>query len=112
MIDPTSLAIHNKKDVKARRVVLDGVKDHIIPHLLGNKRAKEMWEYLTKVYQSDNQNHKMVLREKLRSNTMARFENVSTYLTKITQMRDDLVVVGENMQGLELVRITLNGFSK
>jgi hypothetical protein len=35
---PTNLAqlvIHNQKDVKDKRIILDGVKDHLIPHLSG-----------------------------------------------------------------------------
>jgi hypothetical protein len=35
-VDPTQLAAHIRKDVKARRIIIDGVKDHIIPHLSGN----------------------------------------------------------------------------
>jgi hypothetical protein len=56
--DPTQLAAHIRKDVKARRIIIDGVKDHIIPHLSGKKTTKEMWESLTKLYQSDNQSRK------------------------------------------------------
>jgi hypothetical protein len=52
--DPVQLAAHNKKDVKARRIIVDGVKDHIIPHLSGKKTTKDMWEALVKLYQSDN----------------------------------------------------------
>jgi radical SAM superfamily enzyme len=53
-------------------MIIDEVKDHIIPHLPGKKTTKEMWESLTKLYQSDNQSIKMMLREKLRSTKMAR----------------------------------------
>jgi hypothetical protein len=44
------LGAHAKKDVKARRILVDGVKDHIIPHLYGKKIAKDMWEALVKLY--------------------------------------------------------------
>jgi hypothetical protein len=40
--------------VKARRKIVDGIKDHIIPHLSGKKTAKDMWDALVKLYQSDN----------------------------------------------------------
>jgi hypothetical protein len=39
-------------------------------------------------------------------------ETVSTYLTKITQMRYALGVVGEVVVDSELVRTTLNGVTK
>jgi hypothetical protein len=110
--DPAKQPAHLKKDVKARRIIIDGVKDHIIPHLSGKKTTKDMWEALTKLYQSDNQSRKMLLREKLRSTKMARGESVATYLTKFTQIRDELAVVGETVDEIELVRIALNGFTK
>jgi hypothetical protein len=59
---------------------VDGVKDHIIPHLSGKKTTKDMWEVVVKLYQYDNQSRKMLLREKLRSTKMAKGESVVTYL--------------------------------
>ena len=109
--DPTQLAAHTKKNIKARRILVDGVKDHIIPHLLGKKTTKDMWEALVKLYQSDSQSRKMLLREKLRSTKMAKGEFVVTYLTKFTQIRDELATVGEIVDETELVRTTLNGFT-
>jgi hypothetical protein len=31
--NPKDLVVHKIEDVKARRIILDGVKDHLIPHL-------------------------------------------------------------------------------
>jgi hypothetical protein len=106
------LAAHELKDVKARRIILDAVKDHLIPHLSEKKSAREMFVALTNLFQSSNANRKMVLREKLRDTKMTRSDTVTSYLTKITQVRDQLAVVGEVVTDEELVRMTLNGFSK
>jgi hypothetical protein len=54
----------------------------------------------------------MVLREKLKSIKMTKAENVVTYLTRLTQVRDELGAVGEDIVESELVRTTLNGVSK
>jgi hypothetical protein len=54
----------------------------------------------------------MVLREKPKSIRMTKAENVVTYLTKMTQVRDELGVVGEAIVDNELVRTTLNGVTK
>jgi hypothetical protein len=97
--------------VKATRIIIDGVKDHIIPHLSGKKTIKEMWESLTKLYQSDNQTRKMMLSEKLRSTKMVRGDIVASYLLKITQIQDELAAVGEVVDETKLVRIALNGFT-
>jgi hypothetical protein len=42
--DPQELAAHKKKEVKAKRVLLDSVKDHLIPHISEKKTTKEMYE--------------------------------------------------------------------
>jgi hypothetical protein len=54
----------------------------------------------------------MVLREKLKSIKMTKAENMVTYLTRLTHVRDELGVVGEAIADSELVRTALNGVSK
>ena len=49
-IDAIALAEHKRKDVKAKRIILDGVKDHVVPHLFRKKTVREMWEALTTLY--------------------------------------------------------------
>ena len=60
-----------KNNVGAKRIILDSVKDHIIPHVVGKDYAYQMWDSLSNLYRSSNQNRRMVLREKLRSTKMA-----------------------------------------
>ena len=64
--DATDKATFMKKDVRVRRVILDALKDHVIPHISAKDHAFEMWTSLTNLYQSSNENKKMVLREKLK----------------------------------------------
>jgi hypothetical protein len=92
--DATALAAFNKKDVKAKRIILDAIKDHVVPHVSSKGHAYQMWEALTHMYQSKNENRKMVLREKMKSIRMAKSEGVTSYLTQITQVRDELPTVG------------------
>jgi hypothetical protein len=92
--DATILATYTKKSIKAKRIILDAIKDHLIPHLIGKTNAYEMWESLTNLYLSTNENWKMVLREKLKSIKMTKTGNVVTYITSLTQVRDELGVVG------------------
>ena len=54
----------------------------------------------------------MVLREKLTTIKMAKVEGVTSYLTRISQMRDELAAVGEVVSGSELVRTVVNGVAK
>jgi hypothetical protein len=111
-IDPTLLAAYTKKSIKEKRIILDAIKDHLIPEVTWKSNSYEMWESLMKLYQSTNENRKMVLTEKLKRIKMTKDENVVTYLTRLTQVRDELGVVEEAMADSELVKTTLNGVTK
>jgi hypothetical protein len=67
--------------VKARHIILNGVKDHLIPHLSGKNIFRDMWEDMNLLYHSKNENHKMVLREKLKDIEMRGSNTVTSYLT-------------------------------
>jgi len=110
--DATLLAAYTKKSIQAKTIILDAIKDHLISNVTGKENSYEMWEFLTKLYQSTNENRKMVLREKLKNIKMTKAENVVTYLTRLTQVRDELGAVGEAIADSDLVRTTLNGVSK
>ena len=108
----TDLATWKKIDSRSMLIIMDGVKDHIVPHLSGKKTTTEMWTTLESLYQSKNENRKMVLQERMRSTKMAKGEGVVPYLTRLTQIRDELGAVGSKTMDEELVWIALNGFSK
>ena len=98
--------------MKTRRVILDAVKDHAIPHISTKDHAFQMWIALTNIYHSSNENRKMVLREKLKNVHMSKGEGMASYLTKIAQVRDELAVVGEVIGSVEMLHTTLNGVSQ
>jgi hypothetical protein len=109
---PVALDLHEVKEAKAQRIILDGVKDHLIPHLAEKKTAKEMWDALKNLFEAKNENRKMALKAKLHDTKMGKEESVSSYLTRVAQVKDELAVVGEVISDSELVRIALNGFTK
>lgn len=51
-----------KKDMsKAKRMVPDGVHDHITLHIAEKNTTKEMWEAIEKLYHDQYENRKMIL---------------------------------------------------
>lgn len=40
----------NNNGTKTRRIILEGVKDHIIPHLHQKKTTKDMWKTILDLY--------------------------------------------------------------
>jgi hypothetical protein len=111
-IGATQLVIWKKGEAKEKRLILDGIKDHVVPHLSGKADAKDMWKALSDLYQNKNENRVMDLRKQLRGTKMAKGEGVIPYLTRITQIRDELATFDEKTEDPELVRIALDDFSK
>jgi hypothetical protein len=110
--DPIALDLHEVKEAKSQRLILDGVKDQLIPHLPEKKTAKEMWDALKNFYEAENENQKMALKNKLHDTKMGKGGSVSSYLTRVAQVKDVLASVGEVISDSELVRIALKGFTK
>jgi hypothetical protein len=70
---PIALDVPEGKEAKARRLILDGVKDSLIPHLAEKKTTYEMWE--TNLYEAKNENQKMALKDKLHDTKMGKGES-------------------------------------
>ena len=54
--DAQELFAFKKKDIKGRRIILDAIKNHVIPHISSKTRAYQMWDSLTNLFQSSNEN--------------------------------------------------------
>jgi hypothetical protein len=109
---PVLIAKYRKRNNKAKRTISDGFQDHIIPHVTGKAHAYQMWAALISLYESLNENRKMVLHERLRSIRMLKDESVSSFLARFTQIRDELGAVNEVIQPNSLVRQALHSFTK
>jgi 2-phosphoglycerate kinase len=112
VVDLTAQAMLEKKDIKAQRVILEAIKDHLIPHVAEKTNSKDMFDALVSLFQSDNMSRKMILKTKLRESRMTHSNNVASYLMRITQIRDQLAAIGKTVLKVELVNVALNGFTK
>jgi hypothetical protein len=109
---PQDSTVHQKKEIKSQRVILDSVKDHLIHHLSKNKKTKGIFDALVGLFQSNNMNRKIILRNKLRFMQMSRYDIVTSYFMMITQVRDQVVAIVNKLDGLDLINVALNGFPK
>ena len=79
---PTYLVAWKKIDSRAMLIIMDGVKDHIVPHLSGKKTALEMWKDLEILYQRKNEKWRIVLQEMMHNTKMTKGEGVVPYLMR------------------------------
>ena len=65
--DATRVEAWQKKSTKCRRILLEGVKDHIVSSLHGKASPYLMWKALTDLFQSKSDQRKLELKDKLRN---------------------------------------------
>ena len=67
---------------------MDGVKDHIVPHIADNKMAQEMWKSLIILYDGKSIQRRMLLENQLRSFIMTKGEEIEPFLFRLQAIRD------------------------
>eukprot|EP00253_Pinus_taeda_P004045 PITA_04045 len=108
------LAEWKKCVAKARQIILEGVRDHIVSSLHGKDTPFSMWKTLKNLYQNSSDQRKLALKDKLRRIKMEKGDTISTYLNKLATCRDELSSVGitiadDDME--EIKRSTRDGSS-
>jgi hypothetical protein len=58
-------AKYKKNEAKAKRILIDSIKDHLIPHVVELKTAKEVYDALVGLFESNNTSRKLTLRHQL-----------------------------------------------
>jgi len=65
LINPTENEKYEDVMLRAKCMILDGVKDHVITHIAKKNTAKEMWGTMTTLYQGTSVQQKMLLENQL-----------------------------------------------
>jgi hypothetical protein len=86
---------HKKNEKKAKRIVSDSVKDHLIPHLSKLQTTRKMYEALNKLYERKDISRNLTLRSQLRNMKMDNSESVTSYLMRVSRIRDQLAAIGD-----------------
>ena len=56
LADVVAKAAFDKRNIKAKIILLGAIKNHVIPHILGKDHAHQIWTALTNLFQSSNEN--------------------------------------------------------
>lgn len=64
-IDAQNLAQWKKDVAKARRIILEGVRDHIVSNIHGKETPFTMWKELTSLFENSSDRIKFSLKDKL-----------------------------------------------
>jgi hypothetical protein len=104
--------IRREEDVKARKIIIYSVRDHLLPRISNLKTTYEMYEALKDMFESDNTLRALTLKGQLQSTKMTKGDTVATFFMKISEIKEQLGAIGEIMSDRELVLSTLNNLPK
>jgi hypothetical protein len=113
--EPQNVAAMEKfKDVdsNAMSIIVDSIKDHLIPYISHIESSKKMYDALTNLFSVRNIGQFMSLQNELRDMKMSEDDSITSYFVWISQLRDQLQAIEEIISEKELVNIVLNGLPK
>jgi putative lipoic acid-binding regulatory protein len=99
-------------DINAISIIVDYVKDHLIPYISHLDSSKTMYDALTNLFSVINIGQVMSLKNELRDMKMNDDESITSYFVRVSQLRDQLQAIEEIISEKELVNIVLNGLPK
>jgi hypothetical protein len=79
--------------MKAKRIIADSIKDHLIPRVSSKDTTKDMFDALTRMYEGRNINRKMNLRTQLKNTKMQKGETVQDYFSRVSQFKEQLEAI-------------------
>ena len=113
--EPRNVEVMEKfkdNDINAMSIILDFVKDHLIPYISHLNSSKKMYDALTNLFLVRNIGQVMSQKNELCDKKTTKDDTVASYFVRISQLRDQLQVIEEVIPEKELVNIALNGLSR
>ena len=87
-----------KNDAKARRILVDSVRDHLVSQILKKTTTRNMFKTLKKILEHSSINVTLTLRNQLSNMKMTKSEDIASHFMRITELRDKLKSSGDNLE--------------
>jgi hypothetical protein len=113
--EPQNVAVMEKfidNDINAMSIIVDYVKDHLISYISHIDSSKKMYNALINLFSVRNIGQVMSLNNELYDMKMNDDDIKTSYLVRISQLKDQLQAIEEIISEKELINIVLNGLPK
>jgi hypothetical protein len=82
-------------DVKERKTIIYSIRDHILPRISNLKTTYEMYDALNNMFERNNTNKALTLKQQLQNIKMTKDETTATLFMRISDIRDQLGAIRE-----------------
>lgn len=97
-----------KGEIRAQRILIELIQDFLIPYVAKLKTMKEIYEKLVELFFVSTVGEIISLRTELYKMKVSKEARVTSYLMRVSQIRDQLRELGELMFDREMTTIVLN----
>eukprot|EP00253_Pinus_taeda_P001882 PITA_01882 len=100
---------YNKAEVKAKKIIMDSIDKHLVAYISELKTSKEIYNRLVGMFKVSNAYQILFLKNKLKDIKKGKDEDIQSYFLRITEIKNDLLSIGEVIPNRELTLTTLGG---
>eukprot|EP00253_Pinus_taeda_P032298 PITA_32298 len=107
-----SAAARNKwktGEVKTRKIIRDSIDKRLVAYISDLNTSKEIYDRLVSLFKVNDANQVLFLRNKLKEMKKGKDESTQAYFLRITEIRNDLLSIGETITDSEMALTTLEG---
>ena len=97
-----------EKNEKAMKIIVDTVRDHIVPIVAKHTTAYHMFRALENTFIINNKGRKLALKRQMNSVSMNKGETINAFFMRITDLRDQLSTLVYEIENQELSLIALS----
>jgi len=105
--DVQTLAKFMKGQVRAQRILIESIKDPLIPYVSKLDTSKEIYDKLAELFSIITTREVISLRQEFYKLKISK-EGIASYFMRISEIRDQLQDLGEVMSNKEMTTIVLN----
>lgn len=98
-----------KRNRKAMKIILDGVKNEIVPMLMKHQTTFNMMSALLNAYEVNNATRTLALKRQLNHIMIMKGESMISYFLRVASLRDELASIGTVIQNKELSIMAIDG---
>eukprot|EP00253_Pinus_taeda_P004242 PITA_04242 len=103
---------YKRGEAKVKKIIVDSIHKPLVAYIFDLETYKEMYERLVGIFKVNNANQILFFKNKLKDIKMDRGKSIQSYFMRITEIKNDLLSIGEITGDRELFLIALGGFTR
>ena len=102
---------YKKGEIKAKLIIRESIHKSLVAYISELGTSKEMYDKFVLMFKANNANQVLFFKNQLKNLKKGRDESVQSYFLKLTEIRINMLAIGETIADREMVLTALGGIS-